>query len=399
MAKTQFTPQADGFHFINSFENRIKLPVIGTIKTYGRCGGMSYTALDHYFAREAMPALATQDFAETNGVPPDGHPLANYIYRRQIKSFMTLSAAKFVVWSISSDAGNWLNKGLIRLTKENEFKKLKGILDRGIPAPLGLIMARKLADFGKNHQVIAYDYDEDAESQTVYIYDVNYAGHGMILRSRRDEAGWQECDTKGNPLGIEWRGWFVQDYKQREIPEALRAVEMGAAAASAIRSAAPAPTPTAPLISPAGSPTGTPAPTREQEVSRIVALQVTLNRVTFNNESDEDAETDVALNFDIGGTSWRWPASHLTTVVDGQSYPLNKRFDVRVSPGGLLTIRARLTPESVEVAPEAGETGNSTINDRHTDQQAWGIGEHVSRSAGEGIVYTVAYTVAAADQA
>ena len=377
MPKTQFSPQADGFHFINSFENIVKLPIIGTIRTYGRCGGMSYTALDHYFARLSMPALATQDFAETNGVPPDSHPLANYIYRRQIKSFMTLSAIKFVLWSLFNDTRNRLNKGVSRLTKENEFEKLKRALDRGIPVPLGLIMARNLKDFGKNHQVIAFGYEEDetAGAQTVHLYDVNYADREMIVRSQADELGWQECDAKGNPLGIEWRGWFVQDYKQREVPEELRAAEMGAAAASAVTHSA-----AAPLISP--------TPIQTQNDSRLVSVMLTLNRVTFNNDEDEDAETDVALEFNVSGTAWRWPTNDLNTVIDGQSYPLNKSFDIKVAAGGTLTLSAQLA---------VGEAAsNSVINDRHSIQQKWGIGEHVSRSTGAGVVYTIAYTIAAA---
>ena len=104
MPKTNFTAQRDGFHFSNYFVNVIaNLPGIGQISTYGRCGGMSYLALDHYFARLPMPQAHTQDFAQTHGVPPDGHALADYLYQRQLDSFTTLSAVKFVSWSLASD--------------------------------------------------------------------------------------------------------------------------------------------------------------------------------------------------------------------------------------------------------------------------------------------------------
>jgi len=390
MPKTLFTPQTDGFHFINSFENIVKLPLIGTIRTYGRCGGMSYTALDHYFAKLSMPRLATQDFAQSNGVPPDGHPLANYIYRRQIKSFMTPSALKFVLWSLYGDGPGSLNKGVSRLTKENEFKKLKSAIDRGVPVPLGLIMARNLKDFGKNHQVIAFDYEEDADSQTVHIYDVNYADRGMILRSRSDELSWQECDTKGNLLGIEWRGWFVQDYKRREIPPELRSAAMGAAAADATRSRTVQPDTTATRQ------------TQPQDQTRLVNLTLTLNRVTFVNDEDEDAETEVALEFEVGGTMWRWPATDLKTVIDGQSYPLIKSFETKVAAGGVLQLNMRLAADSAvepagnSIASAFEAAAHGVIRDRHTAAQNWGIGEHVSRSTGAGIIYTVAYTITAA---
>ena len=97
MTKANFDPKIHGFHFANYFINQIAtLPGIGQISTAGRCGGMAYTALDHYFAHLPMPTLTSADFAKTGQVPPDGHPLSDYIYKRQIDSFMVLSAAKFV---------------------------------------------------------------------------------------------------------------------------------------------------------------------------------------------------------------------------------------------------------------------------------------------------------------
>ena len=273
MPKTNFTAQRDGFHFGNYFVNVIaNLPGVGQISTYGRCGGMSYLALDHYFARMPMPYVHTRDFGQTHGVPPDGHPLADYLYQRQLDSFMTLSAVKFVAWSLASDKPSWFNKGVSRMTHEDEFAKLKTSIDRGVPVTLGLITARDLAHLGSNHQVVAYGYDETPAAKTVYIYDVNYADYEMALVSAPGALGWREDDASLN-LHLEWRGWFVQDYSPKRPPANLDA----------------------PTIPSRSTQAKAALPTKPRRKARKAALRVTLNRITFSNEEDSNATDDVAL--------------------------------------------------------------------------------------------------------
>ncbi len=219
MPKVNFSPARDGFQFGNYFVNQIaNVPGIGKLQTAGRCGGMSYCVLDHYVAGRPVPGFKASDFGD-KGVPPDGHPLADYIYQRQLDSFFTLSAVKFVTWSLAPDSGNFLVHGVRERTRKEEFKKLREAIDRGMPVPLGLIVARNLNDLGRNHQVVAYGYDYDAETQhmTVYIYDVNWPGQEITLTSGKDDAVWFES----SPGKEQWRGWFVQDYAPRHLPPDL----------------------------------------------------------------------------------------------------------------------------------------------------------------------------------
>ena len=383
MPKTSFTAQRDGFHFGNYFVNVIaNLPGVGQISTYGRCGGMSYLALDHYFARMPMPQVRTRDFGQTHGVPADGHPLADYLYQRQLDSFMTLSAVKFVAWSLASDKPSWFSKGVSRMTHEDEFAKLKASIDRGVPLTLGLITARDLAHLGSNHQVVAYGYDETPAAKTVYIYDVNYADYELALVAAPGALGWREDNVLLN-LHLEWRGWFVQDYSPKRPPANLDA----------------------PTIPSRSTQAKAALPTKPRRKARKATLRVTLNRITFSNEEDSDATDEVALEFNIGGQTWSWPSEGFKTVEDGKSYRLNKKFEVVMAANATLHIAAR--PALSEAHWSALNTGllesadaqleddvAGVLHDSFTAQDKWGVGEHSTRSSGAGGAYTVVYSIA-----
>lgn len=385
MTKAQFDPKAHGFHFANYFINQIAtLPGIGQISTAGRCGGMAYTALDHYFAQLPMPTLNSQDFAKTGQVPPDGHPLSDYIYKRQLDSFMVLSAAKFVTWTLTRNTRSWFSRGLTEMTKQDEFAKLRTSIDRGVPVPLGLIVADELSELGHNHQIVGYGYAVDAASGEIciYVYDVNYAEQAYTLLSKPGEDQWRET----SPNKEVWRGWFVQDYSPKRPPDNLNAVT-----ASMTRSL------------PMGDAASTPR--RGLGRDRSTKLAITLDRITFSNEDDTDATDDVALEFEIGGQSFRWPNTGQKSVEDGKSYKLNKSFEVLVAAGGTLTIAARPTMSDATQrgldsgllnhnALTSGE-GNPAglINDRYITSDRWGKGTHTTRSTGAGGAYTLVYTI------
>jgi hypothetical protein len=383
MPKANFAPEKQGFRFINYFTNVIaSLPGIGQISTYGRCGGMCYTILDHMAAHMPLPNLGAVDFAETDGVPPDGHPLADYIYQRQLDSFMVLSAVKFLSWTVSKDGDSWFSKGVSRLCKEDEFAKLKTSIDSNQPATIGLITARNLTQLGANHQVLAYGYEESANLQVVYIYDVNYAGRELKLVSRHDELGWHE-DVDG--AITHWRGWFVQDYSPKRPPTDLNR-------------------PT--LINNKAEASGKEALKRGR-ATRVVQLKVALSRITFNNEADADATDDVALEFNVNGQVWRWPSRGLKTVEDGRSYRLSKVFEVAVPTNGALEIAVRpALSETLAQAVQAGwlesaESRFSLFDEaageillRFTAQDQWGKGKHTARSSGTGGAYALGFEVA-----
>jgi hypothetical protein len=203
MPRTGFTPQQHGFHFDNDFVNKTApLPGFGQIETRGRCGGMAYAALDFYYADLPVPATKT--------LPGDRNPLARYIYRRLLDSFLTPSAVQFVTWTLHADHGTWFLKGVTRWTKEDQIPRLRGFIDAGRPVVLGMVGASDLANVGSgNHQVVAYGYEVDEPTQTtrVFIYDNNNHDEEVVLTTdpRNPHVN---ASNRRQP----WRGFFVQSY-------------------------------------------------------------------------------------------------------------------------------------------------------------------------------------------
>jgi hypothetical protein len=371
MPKTLFSPTKDGFRFANAFENVIfEESPFGRVATRGRCGGMAFAALDHFYAGAEMPGFTPAQLPE-NGVPPDAHPLARYIYRRQIDSFMVLSAAKYVTWSLAPDDAGFLVKGVSRWTKEDEWRKLRASIDTGKPCVLGLIRARDFGHLGDNHQVVAYGYEYSPEKQsmTVQIYDVNYPSRETALLSDKFRIGWLE----DSPNLEQWRGWFVQDYAPHQPPQGLDLPITIKRAFEAARR------------------------------GRSKALEVTLERVTFHNDAPVNGGVEIALAFDIEGETWRWPTRGQRMITDGSTAKLNKRFSLSVPLDGALSIGARLTDETRAAdlpGYDAFEFFNLDNDSRagilqcaFTAAEKWGKGSHSIRSTGELGGFTLEFTI------
>ena len=202
MPRTNFSPFIHGFKFANFFKNELaNIPGFGKVETYGRCGGMAYTALDYYFGGLGVPL--------SSDLPADGVALADYIFERQILSFVSPSAINFITWSLYADEPSWFFKGLSQATRLDEFPKLKSQLDLGHPQILGLISARDIGHIGDNHQVVAcgYDIDEASGKISIYIYDVNTPDAETVLTLVPGGIGVQ-ASNRSDP----WRGFFVHGY-------------------------------------------------------------------------------------------------------------------------------------------------------------------------------------------
>ncbi len=207
---TGFTAKVHGFHFGNSFDNKIiNIPNLVSWTTHGRCGGMAFASLDYYYAGLPVPTHVASDFP--NGkTPDDSSVLAQYIWNRLLDSFSWNNAKTFVEWTLKLDHSTWVwGEGVPRLTKEQEFPKLRERLKNG-PVALGLVGARDLFQVGdKNHQVVAYGYEvDDATGKiTIYIYDNNNPDEETTLTSESSEKFFYSSFNN-----TEWRGFFVEDY-------------------------------------------------------------------------------------------------------------------------------------------------------------------------------------------
>ena len=213
MPRTTFDPVIHGFRFDNRFVNVVvSLPGVPKLRTKGRCGGLTYAALDYYSLHRAAPAFAPTPPAR---VPPDGHPLADYLLRRQLDSFHNDSALRFLTWTVFPDESLAFAKGVRRWTAE-EIPRLKAAIDNGTPVAIGLVGARSMSDVGRrNHQAVAFGYTPVAGGIDVLLYDPNSHGVTAVLHWRKGESLIQASNRPGRP----WRGLFVHDYVARVPPK------------------------------------------------------------------------------------------------------------------------------------------------------------------------------------
>jgi hypothetical protein len=201
--QTGFDPPIHGFHFDNDFENRYELPFVGkTITTYGRCGGMTYAALDLFLAQQPTPA--------TTELPADNTPLARYLLDRLVDSWVSPSAMRFVAWSTRDDA--WVHE-----MTGSEIDVLVAALQAGQPVPLGMISAASRADVSNNHQVLAYAVERDANGVArISIYDNNTHDQRVTLTWDPNVIG-VTATNRDHP----WRGLFVHTYNAQTPPPDL----------------------------------------------------------------------------------------------------------------------------------------------------------------------------------
>lgn len=369
MPKTAFTPAANGYHFANYFVNVIAdVPGVGKLQTGGRCGGMAFSALDHFFFNLALPAYTGADFTPAL-VPPDDHPLAKYIYQRQIDSFFTLTATRFVVWSLAQDGPGFFSKGVRRRTTEDEFKRLRESIDRGTPVTLGLIIARDLNNLGHNHQVVAYGYDVDTVTgaQIVHIYDVNWPDQEITLTAGKSDAMWLES----SPGREQWRGWFVQDYAPRRPPDDLSQPLAGAA-----------------------------KDLEPEAIEATETVMVRLKRLSFYNPEQPDVQESSALVFSVGDTQVRWPATGKRKVKHGTKVQLRRVIKVKLTPSGQLVIAGRPAFDEVQddlsdfdyfaLEPES-RPGSFILRFDHDEN--WGRGAHSVNSASSAGTYTLDFEI------
>ncbi|WP_046529274.1 hypothetical protein [Cellulomonas sp. FA1] len=199
----------EGYAFANGFVNVLATLPTGTrVATAGRCGGMAYSVLDHALAGRDVPAWDPHLFAPDR-VPPDGHVVADHLARRQLDSFRTPSALRFLTWSVLPDADLGPLAG-VRTRTRRELPGVLRALAQGRPVVLGMVVARSLLRAGDNHQVVATGFTRDGDAVTLTLHDPNSPGRAVTLVEASD--GWRASN------GRLWRGFFRHAYAPRTPP-------------------------------------------------------------------------------------------------------------------------------------------------------------------------------------
>lgn len=248
---TEFDPELYAFRFPNNFVNELFTLGVSVgfwsaskdIETEGRCGGMAFTSLDSFHARRPVPPLTPRDFPNSD-VPPDGHPLADYIYARQKDSVFRgrgmLDGAKFLRWSGKSTTT------LVRKTQTQEIPKIRRSIDAGEPLVLGLIGETEHHQQTNNHQVVCYGYEVPTPGDVeLHIYDPNEpfqtppktrdhragrtrgggatrggGSYRVILSQRVPGSAFpyrSDRPSHGATAVDKWRGFFVQRYRPKNL--------------------------------------------------------------------------------------------------------------------------------------------------------------------------------------
>lgn len=208
-----FKPSREGFHFANRWPPgpTIKLgPLdprwLGGLSDAknGLCGGMCFTVRDLFDAKLPVPA--------DREPPANGSPRFKSVVRRQVQSLDWLRLpARF--W-FRTALGAMLGGDRAKATLEREWPKARREIDEGRLAMIGLIRVAGANPFNltKNHQVIAYGYNEDGRGVTLRLYDPNWPDNDTVTATLHlDEALRPTGLTQstGEPL----LGWFVAPFK------------------------------------------------------------------------------------------------------------------------------------------------------------------------------------------
>jgi hypothetical protein len=213
--KTRFDPKTHGFRFVNDFTNDA-VPALD-IRTSGLCNGMSYAALDYYFAGRPVP---TQTYRPANRTP-----LQSYLYNRNVTSILRnldkWAELRFNPFGVRDN--EFFEWGL-RGSGGGRLQELRSYIDRGIPVPICL-QGHKTG----SHCVVAIGYDlgrykgdlkANKGDLKIFVYDPNNPGDTMTLVPDLDGKIYTYVENREKS----WRAYFVDTRYARQTPPSIRNV-------------------------------------------------------------------------------------------------------------------------------------------------------------------------------
>ena len=219
MGKLEFAPSRDGLHYPNTWpavpDVTVPTPFgqlgIGNAAN-GLCGGMAFAVRDLFEARRSPP--------DDRGTPEPGSPAFRFVVDRLIDSFdVPAGVAHYYAWMNLPTHDAWFGvHGTSWLTVRQEMPKLRATVDAGHPCPLGLVRARGANPglLGRNHQVLAYGYADDAARTMVWIYDPNHPDDddvALTFDPSRPQAGTEFVHSSHDGPVF---GFFVVPYRPRD---------------------------------------------------------------------------------------------------------------------------------------------------------------------------------------
>lgn len=196
VAHSNFDVATRGFAFINNFPDGYWQFGFLKFSTAGLCGGMTFSALDYYWANRPIPNNTSTPSAVSDA-------LGKFINSRQQES-------------VESNIGGWSTQilnpddhALNFWATHDEWNKVKASIDGGHPLPLGLGV---YFNGGASHQVIAVGYREGARERWILTCDPNSPRHEGFLHLEPNALHWRD-QANGD-----WRGYFASSYSPKPAP-------------------------------------------------------------------------------------------------------------------------------------------------------------------------------------
>ena len=232
-----FLPSVHGLRFSNAFPPGPTLTFAGLDPrrvgfgdaSAGLCGGMALTARDLYEAGVAAPV--------EGGVPPaNGSPRFRALVRRQVESldWFRVPLRYLDLQALRPDPPGGLAALLRREPPRvdaflREWPRIRDEIDSGHPSVIGLIRAAGWSPWHltRNHQVLAYGYEETPEAITIHVYDPNHPMRddvtlevGVATGAAAATRPWRERIALRQSTGEPLLGFFRQPYP---APRSVRA--------------------------------------------------------------------------------------------------------------------------------------------------------------------------------
>jgi hypothetical protein len=163
--KTTFLANKHGYQFPNRFELDWMKAVFKKSKNkyfYGLCGGMCFSALDHFYENTPLPPYTDPEEIPQNYV--------NYLWSRQLNSTSLKQLSKLFI----SAAQN--KQLLLDKTIKHEIPLIISRINRNIPVPIIICRSRLLENPTDNHQIILTGCRVDEGYYSFYCFDPNHPG-------------------------------------------------------------------------------------------------------------------------------------------------------------------------------------------------------------------------------
>ena len=223
-----FRPSVHGLRFANAFPPGPTLTFAGLDPrrvgfgdaSAGLCGGMALTARDLWEAGVPAPVDANP--------PANGSPRFRALVRRQVESldWFRVPLRYLDLQAFRPDPPGGLAALLRREPPRvdallREWPRIRDEIDGGHPSVVGLIRATGSSPWAlsRNHQVLAYGYEETPEAITLRVYDPNHPGRDDVTLEIGVATGpdaatrpWRERITLHQSTGEPLLGFFRQPY-------------------------------------------------------------------------------------------------------------------------------------------------------------------------------------------